>query len=236
MSYNVLLGIPAAALAGQAADLMAEDGDLAVVGVAVEASDVMDQLGSEPIDVVVLHEDIGPLPVMDLAREVGQRYPQVSIVLVGGRSHPGRSPLRAAGRGARRAGSSAELRGAAGRQVGRSLGPAATRTGEGRGRRGDGPGHRGPDDHRRGGEGWCGLLDDRAPPCAGCGKCGSRPVGVPRRFRPAIWGRRGAARSLTPAQRVRSARCRPRVVAARPRGHALRAPVGAEGAVGPGGR
>ena len=82
MSYNVLLGIPESALAGQAADLMAEDGDLAVVATAVEAGDVMDQLGSEPIDVVVLHEDIGPLPVMDLAREVGQRYPQVSIVLV----------------------------------------------------------------------------------------------------------------------------------------------------------
>jgi pilus assembly protein CpaE len=82
MTYNVLLGIADSTLAGQAADLMAEDGDLTVVGSAQEAGDVMSGLASEVVDVVVLHEDIGPLPVMDLAREVGQRYPQVSIVLV----------------------------------------------------------------------------------------------------------------------------------------------------------
>lgn len=82
MSYSVVLGIAEPGLAGQAADLMAEDGDLNVVGSATEAGEVMDQVGSEPIDVVVLHEDIGPLPVMDLAREIGQRHPGVSIVLV----------------------------------------------------------------------------------------------------------------------------------------------------------
>jgi pilus assembly protein CpaE len=82
MAYNVLLGIVDSTLAGQAADLMAEDGDLAVVGTARDAGGVMSTLASEVIDVVVLHEDIGPLPIMDLAREVGQRYPQVSIVLV----------------------------------------------------------------------------------------------------------------------------------------------------------
>ncbi|MGH2698713.1 MAG: AAA family ATPase, partial [Actinomycetota bacterium] len=82
MSYKILLGIGESSLAGQAADLMAEDGDLAVVGAVGQAGDVMSTLASVEIDVVVLHEDIGPLPVMDLAREVGQRYPQVSIVLV----------------------------------------------------------------------------------------------------------------------------------------------------------
>jgi len=82
MSYRVVLGIAEASLAGQASDLMAEDGALEVVGSANEAGQVMAALGSEPVDVVVLHEDIGPLPVMDLAREVGQRYPQTSIVLV----------------------------------------------------------------------------------------------------------------------------------------------------------
>jgi pilus assembly protein CpaE len=82
VAYSVLLGIAETGLAGQAADLMAEDGDLAVVGTAQEASDVMSILASEVVDVVMLHEDMGPLPVMDLAREVGQRYPQVSIVLV----------------------------------------------------------------------------------------------------------------------------------------------------------
>ena len=82
MSYNVLLGIAETTLAGQAVDLMAEDGDLTVVGTAQQAGDVMSSLASEEVDVVVLHEDIGPLPVMDLAREVGQRYPHVSIVLV----------------------------------------------------------------------------------------------------------------------------------------------------------
>ena len=82
MAYNVLLGIPEPTLAGQAADLMAEDGDLSVVATVREAGDVMSALAAEETDVVVLHEDIGPLPVMDLAREVGQRHPQVSIVLV----------------------------------------------------------------------------------------------------------------------------------------------------------
>ncbi len=82
MTYEVLLGIADPALSGQAADLMAEDGDLAVTATAAHAGEVMAALGSDPVDVVVLHEDIGPLPVMDLAREVGQRHPQVSIVLV----------------------------------------------------------------------------------------------------------------------------------------------------------
>jgi pilus assembly protein CpaE len=82
MSYNVLLGIGESTLAGQASDLMAEDADLEVVGTAGEAGDIMSALASQVIDVVMLHEDVGPLPVMDLARELGQRYPQVSIVLV----------------------------------------------------------------------------------------------------------------------------------------------------------
>ena len=100
MAYSVLLGIAESSLAGQAADLMAEDGDLAVVGTAREAGDVMSTLASEVVDVVVLHEDIGPLPVMDLAREVGQRYPQVSIVLVVGERTPAilRSALQAGAR------------------------------------------------------------------------------------------------------------------------------------------
>ena len=82
MSVSVLLGIVDSALMTQAADLMAEDGDLTVAGTATEVGEVMAALGAAPIDVVVLHEDLGPLPVMDLAREIGQRHPHTSIVLI----------------------------------------------------------------------------------------------------------------------------------------------------------
>lgn len=83
MAYSVLLGIADAAVASQAAALVGEETDLEVIGAPVrDASDVMAAIDSSGADVVLLHEDIGPLPVMDLAKEITGRWPHVGVVLV----------------------------------------------------------------------------------------------------------------------------------------------------------
>jgi pilus assembly protein CpaE len=82
MSDNVLLGIGDPAKAAEVAALVHEDSELTVVDVATDADAVVGALRSWEIDSVVLHEDLGPLPVMDLARQIGRRFPGVGVVLI----------------------------------------------------------------------------------------------------------------------------------------------------------
>ncbi len=82
MSHRVLIGTSDTGLAAQASALIAEDSGLAVVGTASDAAEVIGAIEAQGVDVVLLHEDIGPLPIMDLAREIGGRFPQVGIVLM----------------------------------------------------------------------------------------------------------------------------------------------------------
>ena len=208
MSYNVLLGISDSTLAGQAADLMAEDGDLTVVGSAQEAGDVMSGLASEVVDVVVLHEDIGPLPVMDLAREVGQRYPQVSIVLVV-RERTRRSCARPSRpERARRPGRPTELRRAPGCEGGSGLDAAVARTSARRSGDLDEPRHRGATRSGRGRQGRYRLLDGCSEPRTFDDGCRPRTFCLPRRLRPSIRRHRDTPGPESPAQRARPARCR----------------------------
>jgi pilus assembly protein CpaE len=82
MPYSVALGVPHERLATQAGALLAEDDELHVIGTATDAGALMSVLGSRQSDVAMLHEDIGPLPVMDLAREIASRFPYVAVVLL----------------------------------------------------------------------------------------------------------------------------------------------------------
>ena len=82
MSYRVLLGIADADLAAGVSALVHEDSEFAVVDVAPDTEAVVGALSSWQVDVVVLHEDLGPLPAMDLAREIAARFPDVGVVLL----------------------------------------------------------------------------------------------------------------------------------------------------------
>lgn len=83
MAYSVLLGIADPTLASQAAALVGEDSDLEVIGAPVQdASEVMAALDASGAEVILLHEDLGPLPVMDLAKEITGRWPHMGVVLV----------------------------------------------------------------------------------------------------------------------------------------------------------
>ncbi|HWC11320.1 MAG TPA: AAA family ATPase [Acidimicrobiales bacterium] len=82
MTYRLLVGVADGRLADEVAALTEESAELTVAGSATSGSEVIDALGALDPDVVVLHEELGPLPAMDLAREVALRVPHVGIVLI----------------------------------------------------------------------------------------------------------------------------------------------------------
>ena len=94
MSYRMLLASPAPAVVAQARALAAESGQLEIVGVVDTTADVLPALARRAVDVAVLHEDLGPLPVLDLARQLTARLPELGIVLLG--RDPSPDMLRAA--------------------------------------------------------------------------------------------------------------------------------------------
>jgi pilus assembly protein CpaE len=82
MSYQILLGVAEIAVADQVRAIVEEDPEFSVVEIAFDGADVITALTRHEIDALVVHEDLGPLPVMDFARDVSARYPQVGIVLI----------------------------------------------------------------------------------------------------------------------------------------------------------
>jgi pilus assembly protein CpaE len=82
MSYRILFGIGDPDVARDASALIREDDAFTVVDSVAGAGDLIAALSVNDIDTVVLHEDIGPLPAMDLARDLGVRFPQVGLILV----------------------------------------------------------------------------------------------------------------------------------------------------------
>ncbi|MEV5568467.1 AAA family ATPase [Spirillospora sp. NPDC052269] len=83
MSIQVLLGVEdrdvALALAGQFRELP----DLEIVAVETLSGHVQGTVASVPaLDVVMIHEGLGPLPALDLVRDLVGRYPQLAVILV----------------------------------------------------------------------------------------------------------------------------------------------------------
>ncbi|RFU41925.1 septum formation initiator [Actinomadura logoneensis] len=83
MSIQVLLGVEdrdvALALAGQFRELP----DLEVVAVETLSGHVQGTVASVPaLDVVMIHEGLGPLPALDLIRDLVSRYPQLAVILI----------------------------------------------------------------------------------------------------------------------------------------------------------
>lgn len=81
---QVLVASPDPDVVSRAQALLGEAGDVEVVSSTDTAADVTRALSADDseLDVVVLHEDLGPLPVLDLARDLNHRFPQVGVVLL----------------------------------------------------------------------------------------------------------------------------------------------------------
>jgi pilus assembly protein CpaE len=82
VSHRLLLAIADADVASSAAALAQEGEELEVVAVVDDAEEVARALRRHDVDVVVLHDMLGTVPVLDLAREIGQAFPEVGLVLI----------------------------------------------------------------------------------------------------------------------------------------------------------
>lgn len=88
MSHRLLLAIADADVASSAAALAQEGEGLEVVGVVDDAEEVTRALRRYEVDVVVLHDALGAVPVLELAREIGQAAPEVGLVLIAADDSP----------------------------------------------------------------------------------------------------------------------------------------------------
>jgi pilus assembly protein CpaE len=79
---RIVLAIAEPGLAGQAEVLALEAGSLDVVGTAVDAGELTALLGRTEIDAVLVHEELGPLPVLELTRRLAAEHPTVGFLLL----------------------------------------------------------------------------------------------------------------------------------------------------------
>ena len=85
---RLLLAIADAELAGRAGALAAEGEGLEVVERVTDPDGVTRALQRADVDVVVLHDQLGALPVLDVAREIATGFPEVGLVLVAAEDSP----------------------------------------------------------------------------------------------------------------------------------------------------
>lgn len=82
MTHRLLLAIADAELARSAAALVREGDGLEVADIVSDAEELHRVLQRLDVDVVVLHDALGTVPVMDIARELGASFPEVGLVLI----------------------------------------------------------------------------------------------------------------------------------------------------------
>ncbi|QBI53171.1 AAA family ATPase [Streptomonospora litoralis] len=81
--YQVMLGLPSAELEDALRARFDELLDTEVVGVHHTSPEIADGVGQVPtLDVVLVHERLGPLPVFDLIRDLSRNRPQLAVILV----------------------------------------------------------------------------------------------------------------------------------------------------------
>jgi pilus assembly protein CpaE len=88
MSHRLLLAIGDDALASSAAALAAEGDGLEVVDRVADPEDLTRALGRLDLDVVVLHDELGGIAPIELARELAASYPDVGVVLIAAEVSP----------------------------------------------------------------------------------------------------------------------------------------------------
>jgi pilus assembly protein CpaE len=96
VNRRIILAIGDEALAGRTAAL-AEEAGVAVAGRASDADELTALLHRTEPDAVLVHEDLGPLPVLELTRRLAAQHPTVGFLLVARDAQPDllRQALRA---------------------------------------------------------------------------------------------------------------------------------------------
>lgn len=117
---SVLLGAPDEPFATSFAEVLAESSDLQLVGAAGDGSQVVEAIGRVAVDVVCIHEGLGPISALDVARDISTRAPDAALVLLtrSVTTETLRQALQAGFRGVARLPLSLEDLGAAIRQAG----------------------------------------------------------------------------------------------------------------------
>ncbi|GAA3725772.1 AAA family ATPase [Salinactinospora qingdaonensis] len=83
MNYRILLGTPTAELEASLNTRFDELAEADVVSAHRSSREVVETVAQLPgLDVVVIHEDLGPLPVLDLIRDLSRNHPQLAVILV----------------------------------------------------------------------------------------------------------------------------------------------------------
>jgi pilus assembly protein CpaE len=79
---NALLATPDERLAAHISGLAGESAEIEIAATARDAAGVTHLLHNVDVDIVLLHESLGPLPYIDLARELSSSFPDVGLVLL----------------------------------------------------------------------------------------------------------------------------------------------------------
>lgn len=82
MSTSVLLGVIDPTLAAEMRAVVGEAGDYVVLGLETTSGDLLAAVERTPPEVLMLHERVGPMPYLDVVRDVAQRFPQVAVVVL----------------------------------------------------------------------------------------------------------------------------------------------------------
>ena len=82
VSQRLLIAIGDADIAGAASALASESDELEVVDRVSEPEELARVLRRLDVDVVALHDALGTVPVMDIAREIAASFPEVGMVLL----------------------------------------------------------------------------------------------------------------------------------------------------------
>jgi pilus assembly protein CpaE len=88
VSHRLLIAVGDADLASATAALASEGEDLEIVERVSEPEELARALRRLDVDVVALSDELGTVPVMDLAREIATSFPEVGMVLLAAESSP----------------------------------------------------------------------------------------------------------------------------------------------------
>lgn len=83
MSYQVMLGAPSADLENSLATRFEELPTSDLVSVHRSSREILDTVSKLPnLDVVLIYQNLGPLPVLDLVRELSRTHPQLAVIMI----------------------------------------------------------------------------------------------------------------------------------------------------------
>ena len=187
MKARLALGLTDSDRAAQVIALAEEAGEIEVVATPQTSDDVIAVLAHTEVEVLVLDEELGPLPVLELARQLQAKHPAVGLLLLAAREATPdllRQAVRAGFRDVLSAPMTVEALADATARGG-DVGAGGARALRGRRPRARGRAHRRQDHRGRRRQGRRRLLDRRPARRAGRRRPRLRAPGVPGRARPA---------------------------------------------------